>query len=284
MWKIILLIILAIAIAIIFALVYGDIRWKSATKDMHHRLEAARISPPGQIYQIDELVGLPSPVQKYFRTVLQDGQPIVAAVTIAHKGTFNMSETGDNWKPFTSIQRVITQRPGFDWEARIHMAPGLVARVHDAYIAGEGILHGSLFGLISIVKMMGTKEVAEGELMRFFAETAWYPTALLPSQGVQWQAVSDSSARATLQDGDIVMTMLFRFNDDGLIESVYAEARGRTTGGSVIPTPWEGRWSNYEVRQGMLVPMQGEVAWVLPEGRKPYWRGRITSIQYEFLK
>ncbi|MDZ7319742.1 MAG: hypothetical protein ONB11_11335, partial [candidate division KSB1 bacterium] len=124
--------------------------------------------------------------------------------------------------------------------------------------------------------------VAEGELMRFFAETAWYPTALLPSQGVQWQAVSDSSARATLQDGDIVMTMLFRFNDDGLIESVFAEARGRTTGGSVIPTPWEGRWSNYEVRQGMLVPMQGEVAWVLPEGRKPYWRGWITSIQYEF--
>lgn len=39
-------------------------------------------------------------------------------------------------------------------------------------------------------------EVAQGELMRFFAEAAWYPTALLPSQGVRWQAVDDTSARA----------------------------------------------------------------------------------------
>ena len=29
-----------------------------------------------------ELEGLPAPVQRYFRTVLTDGQPIVSAVTI----------------------------------------------------------------------------------------------------------------------------------------------------------------------------------------------------------
>jgi hypothetical protein len=28
--------------------------------------------------------------------------------------------------------------------------------------------------------------------------------------------------------------------------------------------------------------MRGEVACVLPEGRKPYWRGTITSLAYEF--
>jgi hypothetical protein len=32
-------------------------------------------------------------------------------------GTFNMSDTGEKWKRFTSTQRVIAQRPGFDWEA-----------------------------------------------------------------------------------------------------------------------------------------------------------------------
>ncbi|MEW6572491.1 MAG: DUF6544 family protein [Bacillota bacterium] len=44
---------------------------------------------------------------------------MVPAVTVEHVGTFNMSETGEQWKPFTSTQRVITQRPGFDWEARV---------------------------------------------------------------------------------------------------------------------------------------------------------------------
>jgi len=43
--------------------------------------------------------------------------------------------------------------------------------------------HASLFGLISLANWRGTPEVAQGELMRFLAEAAWDPTALLPSQG-----------------------------------------------------------------------------------------------------
>jgi hypothetical protein len=226
---------------------------------------------------------LPAPVQRYFRAALTDGQPIVAAASIEHAGTFNMSASGDKWQPFTSRQRVTTQCPGFIWDARITVAPGLKARVHDAYVQGEGILHATLLGFLTLVNMRGTRAVAEGELLRFFAETAWYPTALLPSQGVQWTAVDDSSAKATLRDGDISLTLLFRFDEAGPIASVRAEARARTVGGKVIPTPWEGRWRNYETRDGMRVPLEGEVAWILPEGPKPYWRGRITSLRYEFV-
>jgi len=56
------------------------------------------------------------------------------------------------------------------------------------------------------------------------------------------------------------VTMLFRFNDDDLIESVYVRAPGRTVAGTVIPAPWEGRWHNYELRDGMRVSVEGEVA------------------------
>jgi len=196
---------------------------------------------------------------------------------------FNMSETGDRWKPFLATQRVITRRPGFDWEARIAMLPLVVVRVHDAYIAGEGVLDASLFGLVSLANLHGTPEAAQGELMRFLAEAAWYPTALLPSQGVSWEAVDEVSANATLTDGETTVTLLFRFNADSLIESVRAEARGRTVAGTVIPTPWEGRWSNYAIRDGIAIPLEGEVAWMLPEGPKPYWRGRIVNLHYEFM-
>jgi hypothetical protein len=34
----------------------------------------------------------------------------------------------------------------------------------------------------------------------------------------------------------------------------------------------------------MRVPLDGEVAWLLPEGPKPYWRGRIAEIDYEFAQ
>jgi hypothetical protein len=227
---------------------------------------------------------VPAPVQRYFRAVLEHGQPIVAAVSVAHTGTFNMSEAAERWKPFTSNQRVVTRRPGFDWDGRVAMMPGLPVYVHDAYVAGEGILHASVFGLVSMVNLRGTSEVAQGELMRFFAEAAWYPTALLPSQGVLWDAVDDHSARATLKDGDFTLTLLFHFKEDGLIDTVRAEARGRTVGGTVVPTPWHGRFWNYAIRDGMRVPLDGEVAWVLPEGAKPYWRGRITQLSYKFAQ
>ncbi len=61
-----------------------------------------------------------------------------------------------------------------------------------------------------------------------------------------------------------------------------AEARDRVVKGAAVPTPWEGRLWHYDTRDGMLVPLESEVAWLLPEGRKPYWRARITRLTYEF--
>jgi hypothetical protein len=281
MWKkTILSIILSLVVGAVAARAYGAQHWAAATRTLHDQLESARQPHHIQRYSADELRGLPAPVQRYFRTVLQDGQPIITAATIEHTGTFNMSETGEQWRPFTSTQQVTTQRPGFVWAGRIAMLPGLPALVHDAYLAGEGILHATLAGLVSIVDMRDTDEVARGELMRFAAEAAWYPTALLPSQGVQWRAVDDTTADATLSDGDLTLTLRFGFTAEGLIETVRAEARGRAVGADVIPTPWEGRWSDYAERNGMLIPLEGEVAWLLPEGPHAYWRGRVTQIRY----
>jgi hypothetical protein len=279
-WFGIALVTVAAASAAIYA--YGSIRWANGTRALVARLEAIRKSPTVARFDAKELEGLPAPVQRYFRTALKDGQQVIAAVSVDHTGTFNMGETTDNWKPFTSGQRVTASPPGFVWNGHVSMMPGIPVHVHDAYVAGEGILHPAILGLFTLIDMRGTGEVARGELMRFFAEAAWYPTALLPSQGVRWEAVDDRSAKATLIDGPITLTMLFRFGDNGLIESTRADARGRTVGKSIVMTPWEGRWSDFREQNGMHVPMSGEVAWLTPEGRKPYWRGTITKLTYEF--
>jgi uncharacterized protein DUF6920 len=278
------LIILGLVVIVAIVFLYGEFRWKSGTRELRDRLDVARLPIEPKVFDKGELERLPAPVQRYFRAVLEDGQPIVAAVSVEHTGTFNMSEAAEQWKPFTSTQRVVTSRPGFDWDGRIAMMPGLPVLVHDAYAAGEGILHAAVLGLVSVVNLRGTGEVAQGELMRFFAEAAWYPTALLPSQGVHWDAVDDHSARATLTDCDLTLTLAFRFNEDGLIATVSSKARGRMVSGTVVPTPWHGRFWNYAIREGMRVPLDSEVAWLLPEGAKPYWRGRITKLSYEFAR
>ncbi len=285
MWpKAVLLIIAVPALVMVAATLYGRSRWESATNDLRQQLEAAQVSVRPQVFHSRELAALPAPVQRYFRMVLGEGQPMIAAANVEHIGTFNMGEAAANWKSFTSTQRVVTRRPGFVWDGRVAIIPGLSVHVHDAYVGGVGILHPAILGLVSLADIRGTRDMAEGELMRFLAEAAWYPTALLPSQGVHWEGVDDRSASATLTDGAITVTMLFIFSNAGLIDAVRANARGRLVAGKAVPTPWEGRWSNYELRDGMQVPMQGEVAWRLPGGPNAYWRGTISRLQYELAK
>jgi hypothetical protein len=280
------LVMCVLAAAAIGVTAVGSKRWAERMTALTREIEAARnegtFRPPYPMrYDAHELDGLPAPVQRYFRAVLKDGQPVVSAITIEMTGTINMSATAEKWKPFTSKQRVATRRPGFMWDAQISMLPGVTVRVVDSYIAGKGLLQAAMQGLFTVADMGGS-EMARGEFMRFFAETPWYPTALLPSQGVQWAAVDGTSAKATLVDGSVTLTLLFHFNAAGLIESVRAEARGSLVGKEIVMRPWECGMSNYQVREGMTVPFSGTAAWVLPEGPKAYFHGAVKSLIYEW--
>jgi hypothetical protein len=285
MWlKISLLIVAALLVSAAGTSAYGAWRWRGGTHALRARLQDARLPSTPATYDARELAGLPALVQRYFRAVLQDGQPIVAVAQIRHAGQFNTGETQAQWRRFTSSQVTITRRPGFDWDGRISLGPGVYVFVHDAYVAGEGILHAALLGLMTLADVRGTPEAAQGELMRFLAEAAWYPTALLPSQGVRWEAIDSVSARATLTDGATTVALDVHFDAAGLIRSVRAASRYRTVRGVLVATPWQGRLWSYAVRDGIRIPLEGEVAWELPEGVWPYWRGRVTQIAYEFAQ
>lgn len=49
----------------------------------------------------------------------------------------------------------------------------------------------------------------------------------------------------------------------------------------MVQAPWEGRFSNYQTRDGMSVPLAGKLAWMRPEGRKVYFNGAVTRLTYE---
>lgn len=263
----------------------GATRWAEATAALHRQLDAAQAAPAAgrQFNAARDLAGLPPPVQRYLRAALTDGQRRVRSMDMAQTGTMDFGERTPRWLPFHATERATTDRPGFVWDAAITMAPGVPVRVHDAYVAGEGRLHPAVFGLFSLADARDTGgELAQGELLRFLAEAPWYPTALLPGPNLRWEPVDERSARVTLRDGATAVTMTFHFGDDAMVDSMRAEARGRLVDGRSVPTVWEGRWTDYGVRDGMRVPLAGEVAWRLPEGLKPYWRGRVTRLDYTF--
>ncbi|MDE2094183.1 MAG: hypothetical protein KGI87_10060 [Burkholderiales bacterium] len=275
-----------LALGAVAASAAGHRRWRARTAALHRALAASRTPIRPTVFDPGELDGLPEPVQRYLRATLRAGQPLITGVRLWHRGRFNLSATGSTWRPFVSSQVVGTCRPGFGWDGRIRVAPGLHVFVHDAYVAGEGVLRAAVLGVVPLADQRGGAALAEGELMRYLAEAAWYPTALLPSQGLQWDDVDPDSARATLVDGATRVALVFRFGTDAdgntVISGVSAERRPRTVGGQVVATPWNGRFWAHALHHGMRIPVQGEVAWQLAAGPLPYWRGTLSRIEYDF--
>jgi len=64
---------------------FGASRWNASTRALTARLAAAsQPIAPARYDAARELDGLPAPVRRFFRAVLKDGQPIVAALDIEH--------------------------------------------------------------------------------------------------------------------------------------------------------------------------------------------------------
>ncbi len=255
-------------------------RWRDATARLVARLD--HDPGPGRpaTVSLSELDALPAPVARYLRLVLQDGQPIIRRARFRQEGEF-LVRPPEGWRPFRATQEVATLPPGFVWDATIRMAPGIGVWVRDGFVGESGSMRASLMGLMTMVAVEGTSDIAAGALHRYLAEAVWFPTALLPSQGVRWEALDDSTARALLSAGAVTVSLDFSFGPDGLVRSVFTDARMRDVDGRGVPTPWRGRWYEFGKPAGWLIPVRGEVEWILPEGPQPYWRGRIVDLRYE---
>lgn len=279
---------LGVVVFLLFVLILviwqAQYRWQNATVEMQRRLKAAEDTQNVARYSEIELIGLPAPVARYFRAVLKDGQPIIRRAHITWKGEFNMGKPGtDKWAPFTAKQDFVPRAPGFIWDARISMAPGMNTLVRDAFVAGAGSIHAKVTGLVTVANSHDTPAIATGALQRYLGEAAWLPTALLPSQGVTWEPMDENRARATITAGGVTTSLEFRFGADGQIVSAYAAERVFDDGKSpATPHPWRARNLRYGEFNGMKVPVDSTAEWLFPAGPYAYWRGQPITIEYEY--
>ena len=234
----------------------------------------------GRVFRKEDLDGLPAPVKRYLSHVLSEGQSYVRTVRLEQEGEFRMGDRNAPWKPFNAMQHFTVDPPGFVWDARITVVPPFSARVIDMYTGGKGLLRAKILSAFTVAYAGPGPEMNEGELLRYLAESVWFPTALLPGEGVSWSPIDNRSARASLTHNGNTVSLVFFFNDRDEVERVYAEKRYREVNGRFEATPWTGRFMNYGERNGMLIPLDGEVAWNLPNGELAYWRGHIERIEY----
>lgn len=263
--------------AVVFTLQHRESQRVTEQKQRLHQVETAY-----QSYDDTMLEDLPAPVARYFRYALSEGQPFVASSALSQSGVLRISISNPEWTKFTAKQFVAPAAPGFVWNARVNVRPGFHVSVVDSYHSGVGAGRVSLLGALTVVEAADIAELNAGALHRYLAEAVWYPTALLPQAGVQWTAVDDNTAIASLTDNGVSVSLEFRFNEVGEVTGIYTDSRYGQFDGGYRKTPWQGVFRNYQLVDGMRVPHYGEVGWFIDGKLELVWKGEIDDIQFSF--
>ena len=217
----------------------------------------------------------PAIVQSFARRAIRHNR-VPNTVRMSQRGEMRAS-LADPWRPFTAEQVIGIREPGFVWRARMQAAPLVSAHILDYYLDGEGLLEARLFGSWGLARAVGP-QVSKGELMRYLAELAWAPHAMLLNPRLTWREIDATTVEvsAESQAGLVRVRLVF---EDGDLARIEADDRPRAVGRRLVPTRWEGRCCDYREMEGCRIPTRAAVSWLLEDGPFEYWRGSVTALQ-----
>lgn len=161
-------------------------------------------------FSYEQLSGLPEPVQRYFKHVLKDGQPLISYIILTHDGQFKTGQD-KSWVNIKGEQSFTTETPGFIWKGKTSMFTAC-----DSYIADKGRLVVSLLSLIKVVDKQGER-INEGELQRWLGESVWFPTNLLPNEHLKWSPMDSQISKLTFNYKNLSIFYMVTFNKIGEI-------------------------------------------------------------------
>jgi hypothetical protein len=226
------------------------------------------------------LGGLPKPVQRYFIHVLMGGQKRLQCVRPEQAGEFRLKPGGGPWAPFEARQTVTTERPGFAWVAKIKANPLLTIRVTDTYFRRQATLSARLFSRFRIAHEHGKPELDLGALMRYLAESVWYPTALFPSRRISWREVDPDRAAVTLRDGKSTVSGIFVFNHRDEIVEFITNDRYRRVKGGYKKERFVAKFDDYREFEGIKIPTKAKAAWGSVANRFEFIKLRISGVRF----
>ena len=228
------------------------------------------------IIQEKDLAGLPVCVQKWLENSQVIGKEKISTARLKQRAELRL-KADQRWMPADVEQYFTTERPGFIWKVRVKAAPLVYFAGRDKYVEGSGHMLIKLYSLITIADGKG-KEINQGTLLRYLAESVWFPTAALSSY-ISWEEINASSAKATMSYGGTSASGVFTFNENGEVVNFAAERYGDFDGKYRLET-WLVQMKDYKEFEGYRIPTKGEVIWKLQSGDFSWYHFEITDIEY----
>ena len=117
-------------------------------------------------------------------------------------------------------------------------------------------------------------------LVTFLAEALFVPSAALQPY-IQWEAMDDTHAKATIEAYGLFACGIFTFSEEGEMESFTSDDRVATgMDGKKEKIRWTAILSDYRMQGDMLLPSILQAVWNYPDGDFLYFDGKDVSIEY----
>ncbi|HPZ42761.1 MAG TPA: hypothetical protein PL078_02045 [Bacillota bacterium] len=268
--------ILAIIIILLAVILIADFRFNQSVKREVEDLFKDNFTGKAEIVRETDLSGLPPVARKWLEQSGVVGRERIRAVRLKQNAQLRLKEERD-WMPARVEQYFTVDKPGFIWKARVNMAPLVYFTGRDRYAEGRGHMLIKLFSLVKVADA-GGKEIDQGTLLRYLAETVWFPAAAL-SPYLHWEEAGPNSAKVTMDYGGVSATGVFTFNEQGEVVSFVAERYGEFNGRYLL-RPWSVLIKEHREFNGVRIPSRGDVVWKLDTGDFHWYQFEITEIEY----
>jgi hypothetical protein len=221
--------------------------------------------------------GLPTAVYDLAVRLGSDPQSDTQDIRLEQTGRLKRQVGAASWMSFTAAQTISTHECAFDWRARAGRFGLLSAR--DALKDGKGRFDIMALGFIPIARTEHSSALMRGDLMRYLAELAWAPDAILLNTALRWREVGPDRLAVSAGAGETAAEVMLSLDTEGRIAGGFAPDRPRSATAPFLPTPWRGRFSDYRRHNDRWLPFAGEVGWEIDGREDVYWQGRIEHWQ-----
>ena len=271
----ILLILAACAIAVLLILLLIRIRYDRLVKQIWRSLKT---KSTGLVFERNMVANLDEPVQRYFLQAIEPGTPLASYVELEMNGSFRFRPDAE-WLPMQAEE--ISALSGFVWKADI--GAGLFKfSGADYYSRGKGRTKFSFWGLIPLVDAQNNN-INRSSAGRLAAEYIWLPSALLPLNGVVWQAISNNTIQANFNLNGAPTVLTLNIDRNGKLLSISLPRWNNSTKDKRWQyIPFGGKVHAEATFGGYTVPTQIDVGYWL--GTDEYWtffQATVNRVEFD---
>ncbi|WP_430886092.1 DUF6920 family protein [Fusibacter sp. JL216-2] len=227
---------------------------------------------------IKKIEDLPEPIRRWLSQCGALSKLDIQYMDMKHVGEMRLDPESNKWLSAKATQRVGVLEPGFAWQVKADVAPGLRVLGLDSLIEGRAEMVIRLLGVFPVANVKDTPEVNESTMHRYLLEMGWYPQLAL-HKDISWTAIDKNTAKASLQAGDSDVSVIIEINDKGQFigSKAYRYYDGKD---DLQRRPFEGRVTSHTVFDGVEIPREMEAVWMLESGPFKWYKVKVVSAEF----